>query len=52
MRCPGKLEGQCREIIRSWVKNSVLFSELYDDPVRREQVKGLWLDASKRPRPM
>jgi hypothetical protein len=47
--CPGKPEGQCREIIRTWVKNGVLRSEPYDDPVRREEAKGLRLDVTKRP---
>jgi hypothetical protein len=42
-------EQQCREIIRTWVKNRVLYPEDYDDPVRRERLKGLRIDASKRP---
>jgi hypothetical protein len=49
--CPEKTEGQCREIVKTWVKNGVLRSEPYDDPVRREPVKGLRLDASKMPGP-
>ncbi len=38
---PEKTEGQCREIIRTWVKNGVLVVEEYQDPVRREVAKGL-----------
>jgi hypothetical protein len=47
--CPGKPEGQCREIIKTWVRNGVLLSEPYDDPVRRELVNGVRVNASKRP---
>jgi hypothetical protein len=47
--CPGKTEPQCREIVRTWVKNGVLWNEEYDDPIRRATVKGLRLDPSKRP---
>jgi hypothetical protein len=47
--CPGKPEGQCREIIRTWIKNGVLIEEPYDDPIRRDEAKGLRLDVSKRP---
>jgi hypothetical protein len=38
-------------MIKTWVKNGVLYSEPYDDPVRREPAKGLWLDTSKMPGP-
>jgi hypothetical protein len=47
--CPGKPEGECREIIRTWVKNGVLIDEIYNDPVRRATANGLRVDASKRP---
>jgi hypothetical protein len=47
--CPGKPERQCREMIKTWVRNGVLYSEPYDDPDRRERVQGLRLDISKRP---
>jgi hypothetical protein len=46
---PGKPEGQCREIIRTWVKNGLLVRKPYDDPIRREKVNGLHLDTTKRP---
>jgi hypothetical protein len=46
---PDKSEAQCREIIRTWVRNGVLLSEQYDDPVRREPANGLRLDTTKRP---
>jgi hypothetical protein len=44
-----KTEPQCREIIRTWVKNGVLFKEQYDDPVDRKPRSGLRLNTSKRP---
>jgi hypothetical protein len=47
--CPNKTEAQCREIIRTWIKNGVLYHEDYDDPVKRDTRKGLRLDTSKRP---
>jgi hypothetical protein len=47
--CPNKTEPQCREIIRTWIKNGVLYRDNYDDPVNRVSCKGLRFDASKRP---
>jgi hypothetical protein len=48
--CPDRTEPQCREIIKTWVKNGVLFNEDYHDPVDRKKTrKGLHLDTSKRP---
>jgi hypothetical protein len=47
--CPDKSEEQCREIIRTWIKNGVLVEEPYDDPVQRHERNGLRLDPSKRP---
>jgi hypothetical protein len=47
--CPSRSEAQCREIIRVWVKNGVLFDDDYDDPVERKPRKGLRLDTAKRP---
>jgi hypothetical protein len=47
--CPGKTEPQYREIIRTWVKNGVLYRADYEDPIRRDLCKGLRLDVSKRP---
>jgi hypothetical protein len=47
--CPNKTEAQCREIIRAWVKNGLLYSAPYDDPVQRKEQPGLAVDASKRP---
>ena len=40
---------QCREIIRTWIKNGVLYEAEYDDPVERKRRKGYRLDTSKRP---
>ena len=47
--CPDRTEAQCRAIISTWVKNGVLKSEDYDDPVERKPRKGLRLNPSKRP---
>ena len=47
--CPGRTEAQCREIIRAWVKNGVLYHGEYDDPIDRKKRKGLKLDSAKRP---
>jgi len=47
--CPDRTEAQCREIIKTWVKNRVLCNEDYKDPVDRKTRKGLRLDPSKRP---
>lgn len=47
--CPDRSEPQAREIIRTWVRNRVLFNEDYDDPVDRKLRKGLRLDPTKRP---
>jgi hypothetical protein len=33
--CPNKTEGQCREIIRTWVKNGVLYRDDYNYPIKR-----------------
>jgi hypothetical protein len=46
---PEKTEKQARQIVRTWVKNGVLMVEEYDDPVRREKVKGLRVNPAKRP---
>jgi hypothetical protein len=47
--CADRAEGQCREIIRTWVRNDVLYQEKYDDPVDRKERNGLQLDTTKRP---
>jgi hypothetical protein len=46
---PSKTEEQAREIINIWVKNELLVSEDYTDPVIRKPRKGLRVDATKRP---
>jgi hypothetical protein len=46
---PSKTEAQAREIIRTWMKNDVLVSFMYEDPARRKQVAGLRVDHEKRP---
>jgi hypothetical protein len=47
--CPDRTEAQCREIIRTWVSNGVLYEAEYDDPVDRKPRQGLRLDPAKRP---
>jgi AAA domain len=47
--CPNRSESQCREIIKTWVKNGVLYAVEYDDPVDRKKRSGYRLDTTKRP---
>jgi hypothetical protein len=47
--CPDRTQAQCREIISTWIKNKVLYSETYVDTVDRKERKGLYVDAAKRP---
>jgi hypothetical protein len=47
--CPDRTEAQCREIVKTWVKNGLLYNDTYDDPVARKQRQGLRVDHSKRP---
>jgi hypothetical protein len=47
--CPDRTEGQCREIIKTWIGNGVLYHEQYDDPIERKKRSGLRLDTTKRP---
>jgi hypothetical protein len=47
--CQDRTEAQCREIVRIWLKNGVLYETNYDDPIERKERKGLCLDTSKRP---
>jgi hypothetical protein len=46
---PDRTEPQCREIIRTWIKNGVLIEEEYDDPIERKPRKGLSVCNAKRP---
>jgi hypothetical protein len=46
---PSKTEPQARDMIKTWVRNGVLYVEEYDDPVRRSKAKGLYVDTAKRP---
>jgi DNA polymerase I-like protein with 3'-5' exonuclease and polymerase domains len=46
---PERTDAQCREVIRTWVKNGTLYQEDYDDPVRRDQRQGLYVNDDKRP---
>ncbi len=46
---PEKSEAQAREVIKTWVKNGLLVSKDYEDPVQRKDLTGLYVDDSKRP---
>jgi len=43
-----KSEAQCREIIRTWVKNGVLVKTPYENPKNRNEEHGLKLSEEKR----
>jgi hypothetical protein len=47
--CADKTDQQCREIVRTWVKNGVLYKEAYDDPIDRKSRTGLRVNSAKRP---
>jgi hypothetical protein len=49
MHCLDRTEAQCREIVKTWVKNGVLTAQDYDDPVTRKTRKGLRVCHGKRP---
>lgn len=46
---PDKTDGQCREIIKTWVRNGVLLHTEYWNQKTRKEVKGLKVDHTKRP---
>jgi hypothetical protein len=46
---PNKSAAQAREIIKTWVKNGVLERRDYTSPTTWKEVKGLWVNQSKRP---
>jgi hypothetical protein len=48
--CPDKPESACQEMIKAWLKAGVLFRDDYDDPIRRDKQKGLFVDHKKRPK--
>jgi RecA-family ATPase len=45
----GKEEGPAKEIVKGWMKSRLLFEEEYKSPAKREMLKGLRVDNSKRP---
>jgi hypothetical protein len=47
-RAPELSEAQCRETIRRWVKDGVLYSDNYEDPKQRRSRKGLFVNDAKR----
>jgi hypothetical protein len=50
--CPDKPESACKEMIKAWMKKGagVLFREDYDDPIRHDKQKGLFVDHKRRPK--
>jgi hypothetical protein len=46
---PDKQERRAREIINIWTRTGLLYDEDYDDPTVRRTVKGLRVNATKRP---
>jgi AAA domain len=46
---PNKSDAQAREIIKTWIKNGVLESRSYHNPVTRTDVLGLYLNTDRRP---
>jgi hypothetical protein len=46
---PGKTERQARDIIKAWLKSSLLYAENYEDPEQRKKRSGLRVNAAKRP---
>jgi hypothetical protein len=47
--CPNKTEPQCREIIKTWLDNGVVYSETYQNPITRNDAKGLRVNDVNRP---
>jgi AAA domain len=46
---PDKSEGQCREIIHTWLATGLLYPKDYLDPVQRKSRSGLHVAHAKRP---
>jgi hypothetical protein len=46
---PAKTEAQCKEIIRRWLEEGLLYPDEYDDPIDYKKRNGLYVDDSKRP---
>jgi hypothetical protein len=48
--CSDKPQSACKDMIKSWIKEKVLFRDKYLNPVRREEEQGLYVDPLKRPK--
>jgi len=46
---PDKTEAQCKRMIRAWIDTGLLYNDEYQDPKRRDAVKGLFVNEAKRP---
>jgi hypothetical protein len=46
---PDKTEGQCRTVIHQWLDNGVLVAKDYESRAERKTLKGLTVNAAKRP---
>jgi hypothetical protein len=44
-----KSKAQASEIIKTWIEDGVIEQRDYEDPIRREKVQGLFVNADKRP---
>jgi len=46
---PQKTDDQCREVVKTWVKNGLLIRTEYENPTTYKKVIGLSVDSGKRP---
>jgi hypothetical protein len=46
---PNLTDKQCRTVINNWQINGVIETRLYDDPKRRKEDRGLFVNDAKRP---
>jgi hypothetical protein len=46
---PDKNDKQARDIVNAWIKSGVLEKRKYDDPERRTEATGLYVNPEKRP---
>jgi hypothetical protein len=46
---PDKTEADCRQVIKTWVKNGVLTRDKYQSPTTHKSVVGLYVNDARRP---
>jgi hypothetical protein len=44
-----KSDADCKAMVKAWLKSGTLVEKDYTDPIQRKEVKGLFVDNSKRP---